>query len=931
MKRMLFISLMMMLAITFLLGIPVNSDTATRVAKNFVLERMGSEYAVTTAKLLDSVKGESYIYVVNLTPQGFILVAADDAAIPVLGYSAMNNWGEVEIPVQLQDLLENWNAQLQDIREHNLTAPKETQALWSKYNCDSVLFVPDRNFRTVGPLLTTVWGQGTYYNAMCPPDAAGPDGHVLTGCVATAMAQIMRYWSFPPVGNGSHSYNCPPYGTLSADFGSTTYNWAAMPDRVTSSNPAVATICYHAGVAVNMQYGPNSSGAYSVDVPNALITYFKYVSSAQFKEKTSYSSSNWENMMKGELDNSHPIYYSGSSSQSGGHAFVLDGYQVSDFHINWGWNGSYNGYYALTALNPGSENFTSDQAAVIGIIPTLPLPTLNEGFEGTTFPPTGWSINPTSDGFTRTTVSDYIISGNASAYYSATGNVYGKQLITPALSINATCPNLIFKAKKTSSSSNELIKVGYSTNTSGPWTYLYPFATLSTTAQTFSYAMNTLTPGTYYFVFETFSSTNSGTKAFIIDDVAGPYFNKPTQAAINITSWNAGILSPGDEARSGNIFTISNVGSGTLMVTSVTDLSGTDFSTNFNPNISLVYGQTYDFGFTYAPLDYGSDNVNFQIVTNGGTINIALSGIAQHAALSDGFEDYDDFALNFSPWTQYDGDGSSTYAIQNYTFPNQYYTGSFIIFNSSLCSPSMAGTAIDPHTGEKGAYCFAAINYPNNDWLISPQLNLSSDATLSFWARSYTAQYGLERFKVGVSTTGIDPSNFTIISGANYIHAPASWTQYTYTLPQPAKYFAVQCVSNDAFIFMVDDFLVTDQSVPPVLTAPENVAIETFPGGISLGWDLVSGANSYKVYGSNDPYGTYIFLQSVEDNHITFTDQALNALGLSNRAFFKITADTAILATKTTSQERKNSSPLLQNYLLNQNKTLNVMNSKVKP
>lgn len=931
MKRMLFISLMMMLAITFLLGIPVNSDTATRVAKNFVLERMGSEYAVTTAKLLDSVKGESYIYVVNLTPQGFILVAADNAAIPVLGYSSINNWGEVEIPVQLQDLLENWNAQLQDIREHNLTAPKETQALWSKYNCDLVLFVPDRSFRTVGPLLTTVWGQGTYYNAMCPPDAAGPDGHVLTGCVATAMAQIMRYWSFPPVGNGSHSYNCPPYGTLSADFGSTAYNWAAMPDRVTSSNTDVATICYHAGVAVNMQYGPNSSGAYSVDVPNALITYFKYASSAQFKEKTSYSSSNWENMMKGELDNSHPIYYSGSSSQSGGHAFVLDGYQVSDFHINWGWNGSYNGYYALTALNPGSENFTSDQSAVIGIIPTLPLPTLNEGFEGTTFPPTGWSINPTSDGFTRTTLSDYIISGNASAYYSATGNVYGKQLITPALSINATCPNLIFKAKKTSSSSNELIKVGYSTNTSGPWTYLYPFATLSTTAQTFSYAMNTLTPGTYYFVFETFSSTNSGTKAFIIDDVAGPYFNKPTQAAINITSWNAGILSPGDEARSGNFFTISNVGSGTLMVTSVTDLSGTDFSTNFNPNISLVYGQTYDFGFTYAPLDYGSDNVNFQIVTNGGTINIALSGSAQYAVLSDGFENYPNFALNFPPWTQYDGDGSSTYAIQNYTFPNQYYTGSFIIFNSSLCSPSMAGTAIDPHTGEKGAYCFAAINYPNNDWLISPQLNLSSDATLSFWARSYTAQYGLERFKVGVSTTGIDPSNFTIISGANYIQAPASWTQYTYTLPQPAKYFAVQCVSNDAFIFMVDDFLVTDQSLPPILTAPENVAIEAFPGEMSLGWDPVPYANSYKIYGSNDPYGTYIFLQSVEDNHIAFTDQTLNTLGLSNRAFFKITADTAILAAKTTSQESKYSSPLLQNYLLNQNKTLNVMNSKVKP
>ncbi|TDF74699.1 C10 family peptidase [Candidatus Syntrophosphaera thermopropionivorans] len=932
MKRMLFISLMMMLAITFLLGIPVNSDTATRVAKNFVLERMGSEYAVTTAKLLDSVKGESYIYIVNLTPQGFILVAADDAAIPVLGYSAMNNWGEVEIPVQLQDLLENWNAQLQDIREHNLTAPKETQALWSKYNCNSVLFVPDRSFRTVGPLLTTVWGQGTYYNAMCPPDAAGPDGHVLTGCVATAMAQIMRYWSFPPVGNGSHSYNCPPYGTLSADFGSTAYNWAAMPDRVTSTNTDVATICYHAGVAVNMQYGPNGSGAYSTDVPNALITYFKYANTTQYRSKSSYSSSTWENMMKEELDNSRPIYYSGSSSQSGGHAFVMDGYQNSNFHINWGWNGSYNGYYALTALNPGSENFTSDQAAVIGIIPTLPLPTLNEGFESTTFPPAGWSINPTTGGFSCTTSSSYIISGTASAFYRATGNVSGKQLITPALTIDSTCPNLTFKAKRSTTDYGEKIKIGYST-TIGNWTYFPTVATLTSSAQTFSYVVNTLPADTYYFVFETYATNTSVSnyKTFVIDDVAGPYNLIPTQASVNLTSWNAGILSPGDEARSGNIFTISNVGSGTLMVTSVTDLSGTDFSTNFNSNISLVYGQTYDFGFTYAPLDYGSDNVNFQIVTNGGTINIALSGSAQYAVLSDGFENYPDFALNFPPWTQYDGDGSSTYAIQNYTFPNQYYTGSFIIFNPSLCSPSMAGTAIDPHTGEKGAYCLAAINYPNNDWLISPQLNLSSDATLSFWARSYTAQYGLERFKVGASTTGTDPSNFTIISGANDIQTPASWTQYTYTLPQNTKYFAVQCVSNDAFIFMVDDFLVTDQSLPPVLTAPENVAIEAFPGGISLGWDLVSGANSYKVNGSNDPYGNYILIQTVDDNYFEITDEALNALGLSNRAFFKITADTAILAAKSISQESKYSSPLLQNYLLNQNKTLNVMNSKMKP
>lgn len=329
MKRILFISLMLLLATSFLLALPVNSETATRVAKNFVLELLGTDYTVSTQKMLASKTGESYIYVFNLMPKGFILIAADDASIPVLGYSSSNNWGETEIPVQLQSLLESWNAQLQDIKTRQLTASWETQSLWLKYNCDSFSFVPERDFRDVSPLLTSTWGQGTYYNALCPSGCR-------VGCVATAMAQIMRFWSFPSVGSGSHSYTCPPYGTLSADFGNTAYNWAAMPDNVTSSNIAVATICYHAGVAVNMQYGQESSGAYSTDVPYALTTYFKYASSTQYREKSSYPPSTWEAMMKGELDNNRPIYYSGSSSQSGGHAFVLDGYQGSNFHITLG-------------------------------------------------------------------------------------------------------------------------------------------------------------------------------------------------------------------------------------------------------------------------------------------------------------------------------------------------------------------------------------------------------------------------------------------------------------------------------------------------------------------------------------------------------------------------------------------------------------------
>jgi len=220
---------------------------------------------------------------------------------------------------------------------------------------------------------------------------------------------------------------------------------------------------------------------------------------------------------------------------------------------------------------------------------------------------------------------------------------------------------------------------------------------------------------------------------------------------------------------------------------------------------------------------------NYESVTHTGvvvvmgqttTVNFQLPP-AQNI-LVDGFESYENFALTFAPWTLVDVDQSSTYGMTGISWPNAYAAMAYMIFVPSATTPPV--TDADPHGGIKMAACFAATTPPNNDWLITPQLNGANQ--IKFWAKSYTAQYGLERFKVGVSTTGTNPNNFTIISGASYIEAPTAWTEYTYDLSSYGRvpiYVGIQCVSDDAFIFFVDDVVVggtpsDDPTVPVIAT-----------------------------------------------------------------------------------------------------------------
>lgn len=376
MKKLLYLWVLVFFAHT-LAAAPVDAEQAGRVAANFHAERSGGAPFIITSIQPVTQANLVLLYIVNGAPgQGFVVVSGDDRVYAVPAYSLNGNY-ETDTSHQapaFRAMMLSYASQIQHHIDYSLPAQPEALSSWSHYSAPA--FTPSA-VMSVPPLLGSIeWGQGCYYNASCPYDINAGSSYcnrVPVGCVATAMSQVMKYWGHPQQGAGSNSYVHPTYGNQSANFGNTTYNWSAMPNSVTSNNPQVATLCYHAAVSVNMQFGPTGSGAYTTDARDALVNYFGYASGATYHEMSYYSGSVWNTMMKTELDNSRPVIYRGNNAVGqDGHAWVMDGYQGTSndhYHFNWGWSGYQNGYYYLNMLTPGGYNFSYDLGAITGIVP----------------------------------------------------------------------------------------------------------------------------------------------------------------------------------------------------------------------------------------------------------------------------------------------------------------------------------------------------------------------------------------------------------------------------------------------------------------------------------------------------------------------------------------------------------------------------------
>lgn len=238
----------------------VSLEEVKEVSKNFYWEE---SYAANKSLDYSKITPEiSYIelrndkiiyYVVNLpNSNAHVYVSSDKRIKAVLGYGeGLYNEDDLQAPAYIE-WMESYSKQIESFLNEIQNGAKYSTINpdWIKYNKQNLS--PNNN-RSVSALLSTTWNQGCYYNANCPYDASSNYcSRALVGCLATAMAQIMKYHSWPTTGTGSHSYTHSTYGTLSANFGATTYNWSAMPNNVTSSNSSVATLSYHCGVAANM-------------------------------------------------------------------------------------------------------------------------------------------------------------------------------------------------------------------------------------------------------------------------------------------------------------------------------------------------------------------------------------------------------------------------------------------------------------------------------------------------------------------------------------------------------------------------------------------------------------------------------------------------------------------------------------------------------
>ena len=368
--------------------LPVSERTAMQVARNFWSQ---TTHKSTTPHFVNHATDFDNMYLfVNENGGGFVLVSADDAALPILGYSTTSAVEAEHLPDNVKEWLSGYQNEIEYLQSHHIEASEFVKEEWFRLQTNR-LRAPLLT-SAVSPLLATTWDQSPYYNALCPYDNTYQQ-RAVTGCVATATAQVMKYWEHPYSGEGSHSYVDNSYGLQYADFGNTVYNWDNMPNYLTSSSSSssqmdVATLMYHVGVAVEMEYGVSATGGSGAHMPEyypgwvsaeyALKTYFKYNRSTLHSEfKEDYTDTQWCAMLRAELDAQRPLIYQGYDSV-GGHCFVCDGYtNDNQFHFNWGWSGYCDGYYVIGALNPApggaggnaTYTFNIDNAALFGLMP----------------------------------------------------------------------------------------------------------------------------------------------------------------------------------------------------------------------------------------------------------------------------------------------------------------------------------------------------------------------------------------------------------------------------------------------------------------------------------------------------------------------------------------------------------------------------------
>lgn len=402
MKRFFIYLLVSIIFVTNGISQSVTKNEAETAAKNFYSHQLSK---ITGAKadvsILNSdeiiINNVTAIYVFNMENGGYVLTSSDKNSLPVLAYSFETNIDINNLNPACQAWVDNYCDQVMEAKLRKSYVSNNNIA-WKNIIANNFSAEKSENSAGVLPLLATNWNQGYPYQLLCPPASISVDDSVaflgrkfrrtcVTGCVATAMAQIMKYYNYPAGGLGMGSYYFDG-DYVDVNFSDGSYNWNNMLNTYgnmwaldTVKAYAVAKLMFHAGVSVYMDYGADLSGTQSSYVPDALKQNFQYRGGISQLSRNDIPTNEWIHKLITELDLSRPVYYSGSrtdNEQVAGHAFVVDGYQsgeiTSYFHFNWGWGGSDNGYFNVDYASQqggvsSSMLFSNGQSMITNILP----------------------------------------------------------------------------------------------------------------------------------------------------------------------------------------------------------------------------------------------------------------------------------------------------------------------------------------------------------------------------------------------------------------------------------------------------------------------------------------------------------------------------------------------------------------------------------
>lgn len=441
-------------------ALPVDESSARAIVQDFVVQKRGlSPNSLPTSGGSDllllhaetsSVNVTEYAYYIFNTGDGFVIVAGDDRAESILGYGD-EELDKNDIPSAMQSMLDSFKEQIDYLLEHpGLEVEVETPSLNA----------PRLTATSVAPLLTAKWNQGKPYYNLTPVHNGS---HCITGCSCVALCQVMHYWKYPTIDVPS----VPAYTTRTLDISvpeleSSRFHWNYIKDSYTGSYTAdeaysVAKLMRYAGQAMEMDYTPNGSGAAVFQILNAAVMFgYDHNAKVLYKDDGDYTDAQWAALIQAELYASRPVIYAGWSASNGsleGHAFNIDGYNASKnkYHVNWGWGGSGNGYFALNAYNVSNYHFNDMQQMIVGLKPQAP----------------EIVVNPTSKSFSifagesrgeYITINGYALTGDLNVTLNNGGDIYSieKYSITREEAVQGINLLVFYRPKEVGTSSASL-------------------------------------------------------------------------------------------------------------------------------------------------------------------------------------------------------------------------------------------------------------------------------------------------------------------------------------------------------------------------------------------------------------------------------------------------------------------------------------------